>query len=252
MPRTWLLTDNNRDLKRDGIFTWSLPALAVKLPDGTNKNVCPAAGVCANLCYARQGTYRIPSVAAAHLRNLLLTMDVPRFEALMTEEVQHPRYSSRWVRIHDGGDFHSEDYLRAWLRICAAAPRVNFYCYTKEVRLFKVLVEGHAPANFRWCYSLGGKEDRLIEPGDRVADVFPDEPSIGNAGYSSQAASDLLAVTGPPLVGMAANNIRALRKRQGPYSFGELQAARDRKHEGHVRAQAPGDVDTEPGLFGPR
>jgi protein gp88 len=230
MSRTWLLRSNNRDLKRDGIYVWTLPAWVVRLPSGQAMNVCPAASVCASMCYARAGTYNIPSVRAAHMRNLLLTLDLPRFEEQMGDEVQHPRYAGRAVRIHDGGDFYSADYLRAWLRIMPLAPDTFFYCYTKEVRLFKAVVEPAPPANFRWCYSLGGKQDGLIKPIDRRADVFPDEDSITAAGYSSQRTSDLLAVTGPPRVGMAANNIPQFRRRQGAASFGELQAAADQRH----------------------
>jgi len=53
--------------------------------------------------------------------------------------------------------------------------------------------------------------------------VFPDETAIAAAGYSSQAASDLLAVVGPPKVGIPANNIPAFRKRQGGRTFGQMQ-----------------------------
>lgn len=37
--------------------------------------------------------------------------------------------------------------------------------------------------------------------------------------------SDLLAVYGPPKVGIPANNIRHLQRRQGPETFGSLQRA---------------------------
>ncbi|MFF9362569.1 hypothetical protein ACF1AN_15090 [Streptomyces griseoluteus] len=53
------------------------------------------------------------------------------------------------------------------------------------------------------------REDFLIDPSrDRDADVFPTLADPEAAGYSSQAASDLLAVHGPPRVGMAANRYR--------------------------------------------
>ncbi|MEV6404154.1 hypothetical protein AB0M58_14565 [Streptomyces bobili] len=86
-------------------------------------------------------------------------------------------------------------------------------------------VEPDPPANFRWCFSLGGKQDHLIDlTVERHADVFPDEDAIVAAGYSSQTRSDLLAVDGPPHVGIPANNIRHLRKRQGDLSFGQIEA----------------------------
>jgi hypothetical protein len=50
---TMTLLRQNRELKRLGIWNWSLPAFAGKLPDGRSYNACPSAGVCAQACYAR-------------------------------------------------------------------------------------------------------------------------------------------------------------------------------------------------------
>ena len=47
------LLRQNRELKRLGIWNWSLAAFAGKLPDGRNYNACPSAGVRAQACYAR-------------------------------------------------------------------------------------------------------------------------------------------------------------------------------------------------------
>ncbi|MFE7759633.1 hypothetical protein [Streptomyces sp. NPDC057429] len=249
VAQTWLLRQGNSDLRRHGIFTWTLPAWVVTLPSGTSMNVCPSAGICAQLCFARQGTYRFSNVRAAHMRNLLLTLDdaLPRFEEMMSEEVQHRRYQGRFVRLHDAGDFHSRAYLKAWLRIMDSAPEdVSFYCYTKEVGLFHELVESRAPDNFAWVYSLGGREDRAVDLTARHADVFPDEEALTAAGYSSQSASDLLAVYGPERVGIPANNIPTLRKKQGRARFSELQRTaderRDRKRIRHEQPEATGSI----------
>nr|WP_203841823.1 hypothetical protein [Actinoplanes humidus] len=52
-PRTTrLLTQSNRRLKRIGVWTWTLPAWAGRLPDGRTYNTCPSAGVCHQVCYA--------------------------------------------------------------------------------------------------------------------------------------------------------------------------------------------------------
>jgi hypothetical protein len=104
---------------------------------------------------------------------------------------------------------------------------VGFYTYTKEVQLFRDLVEPAPPPNLKWVYSLGGSQDVLLWPGDRVADVFPTESGIEQAGFHSQAASDLLAVDGPSPVGMASNNIPQLKRRQGARTFGQWQAEVD-------------------------
>lgn len=233
MPETWLLRRGNSELGAEGIFTWSLPAWVVELPWGGHMNVCPSAGVCADLCYARWGTYRFSNVRAAHMRNLLLTIqDLPGFERQMTEEVQHPRYQGGHVRIHDAGDFHSQDYLEAWLRIIRSAPDVSFYCYTKEVALLEEVVAPDPPENFGWCYSLGGRQDQAIDVDTmRHADVFPSEEALAHHGYTSQDDSDLLAVYGDPKVGIPANNLPHLRRQQGQLSFGALQRVRDNESQ---------------------
>lgn len=119
-----------------------------------------------------------------------------------------------------------------------------FYCYTKEVGLFKRVVDGSAPVNFLWCYSLGGRQDHLVDRArDRHADVFPDEEAIAAAGYYSQDANDLLCVLAPSnRIGIPANNIPHFRKRMAGRTFSEMEAERPRRTptpspEGFARAQ---------------
>jgi len=168
-------------------------------------------------------------VKARHTANLEYVIDDPQgWFAQMLEEVNHPRMRGKYVRIHDSGDFFSEDYLRLWLRISLLTPDVTFYCYTKEVAMFKRIVEYDCPKNFRYLYSLGGREDNLINLElDRHADVFPDDAAILEAGYSNQDASDLLAITLPSnKIGIPQNNIPQFRKRLAGRTFGEVQKER--------------------------
>jgi hypothetical protein len=228
--RKWLLTQNSQ-LRAEGIFNWPLPAFAGRLDDGRTYNTCPEAGACAALCYARVGAYRFKTVLAAHQRNLKMILDTPQeWAQQMTAELQHKRYHGKWVRLHDSGDFSSEDYLIAWLDIMRKTPQVRFYCCTKAVGRFRRLVEPDPPGNFLWCYSLGGKEDHLLDPeAERHAEVFPGTGELKAAGYSDQTESDLLAVLGPKRVGIPANRIPHLLKRQGSETFGSLQRALDAK-----------------------
>jgi hypothetical protein len=149
----------------------------------------------------------------------------------MLAEVQKPKMIGKHIRIHDAGDFFSEDYLNLWLKIARLTPEVTFYCYTKEVALFKKVVEPDCPANFRYLYSMGGKQDHLInKETDRHAEVFPDDVAILDAGYSSQDASDLLAITLPSnKIGIPANNIRHFNKKLAGRTFGDVQDEIDQK-----------------------
>ena len=249
MARKYLLTQNS-ELRPLGIYNWTIPALSAQLPDGRRVKTCPAAGVCAALCYARVGTYRFSNVKAAHTRNLQMVVDdLNGWAAAMVEELGLPRYrGDKWVRIHDAGDFFSDEYLAAWLEIARAMPDVRFYCYTREVARFRRIVEqpGVKPENFLYVYSLGGKEDHLLDlMVDRHADVFPSEEAAANAGYWSQTADDRLCVTAPTnRVAVPVNNIPQLKRRQGEVTFGALQA----EHDG--RDWSPPDPSMPGGMIG--
>jgi len=129
-----LLTKGNRDLARDRIWTWTLPALAARLPDGSTVRTCPAAGICALACYAREGTYKIPTVRARHLLNLRYTLeDLGGWQDAIIRELAHRRFAdSVRVRIHDGGDFYS--LLWGWpacgamLRPSSRGRRIRRFC----------------------------------------------------------------------------------------------------------------------------
>jgi Gene product 88 len=250
-----LLTNGNSELAADGIFTWSIPALAAKLSDGKNFLVCSKAGICAQLCYARSGTYNFSNVKAAHTANLELTLaDLDGWKRSMLNELEGKRYQPsgkparyfdsldlpkmseyvNWwanaggkaVRVHDSGDFYSPEYFQAWLDIARFTPNVLFYAYTKEVEMTR----GYAlPSNFILIYSMGGTQDHLVDKDtERHADVFPDIESLTEAGYTDQEHSDILAALLPTTrVGIIVNNIRHLKKKQGRGTFASLQEARD-------------------------
>ena len=223
-----LLTQNS-ELKPDGIFNWTLPAFGVTLTDGTNMNVCPNAGACASFCYARSGTYNFSNVKRRHIQNLEYILEDPDgWFNQMLEEVQKPKMVGKHIRIHDAGDFFTEDYLRLWIKIAELTPEVTFYCYTKEVSMFK---KQQFPSNFKYLFSMGGKEDHLIDlENDRHAEVFKDDAAILDAGYGNQDASDLLAITLPTnKIGIPANNIKHFNKKMAGRTFGELQKERDDK-----------------------
>ncbi len=254
---TLRLLKQNSELRADRVWNWTLPAFGVRLADGRTMNVCPNAGACASVCYARNGTYNFSNVKQAHERNLLLVLDhLDAWQELMIVELQSRRFSpngvarvfnqevvtdlwaKKWmekggvaVRIHDSGDFFNAEYLKAWVKIAGLFPDILFYCYTKEVTMFRDIATKIAPPNFRWIYSMGGKQDHLIDKDtERHAEVFPDVKSMEEAGYSNQDDSDLLAILLPTTrIGIPANNIPAFNKKLDGRTFGQLQEERDKK-----------------------
>lgn len=249
MLSTMPLLTQNSELRKHGIYNFTIPAWYVRMDDGSLFKTCPNAGACAKLCYARNGTYLFKNVRAAHMRNLRMIIDTPdEWQAAMLRELSHSRFrptrTSRapieglnvdtfddWVRewwreggkavrIHDSGDFFAEWYLRRWFDIARATPDVLFYAYTKEVAMLRA--QRDVPDNFRFVFSTGGLQDDLIGD-DRHADVFPDERAIIEAGYASQHANDLLCVLLPSTkIGIPANNIPKFNNVLNGRRFSEL------------------------------
>ena len=247
----------NSEMRRDGVWNFTLPAWVVELQDGSHFNVCPNAGACAKVCYARNGTYLFPNVRAKHQANLALVREDPAWVDVLCEELAHKRFRPKrvprtvpgldtrdhlsdfvkhwliWggaaVRIHDSGDFFSRDYLDGWAEVARRNHDILFYAYTKEVTMLREAAPT-LPRNLLWIYSMGGKQDHLVDKDtERHADVFPDEDAITAAGYMSQDASDLLAVLLPTTrVGITLNNIPAHRKRLAGRTFAEAQEDRRR------------------------
>lgn len=239
----------NSELRKDRIWNYSIPAWYVVLPDGKRFMTCPNAGACAQVCYARAGAYRFSNVLASHTANLTRYLDDRRewVEALVAElskkkfrpnlqarelPIESDDWLSKWasvggaaVRIHDAGDFFSEQYLRDWLEIANRTPDVLFYAYTKEVSMFRSVPEVNTTPNFRYLFSTGGLQDNLInESTDRHADVFPSLEAMLDAGYQSQDANDLLAIALPTVrVGITANNIKHFNKKINGRRFSELR-----------------------------
>lgn len=244
------LLRQNTELRPHRIWNWTIPAWIINLPDGSRFNTCPHAGICAQYCYARNGTYQFSNVRSAHMSNLMRVLDDPeKWVSDMNNELQlkcfkptgiqrnlpikHEHldpYMLSWVenggaavRIHDSGDFFSLEYLHLWVRIAYDNPSILFYAYTKEVEMFQN-IDFELPNNFRYLFSTGGTQDHLINPDiDRHADVFPDDNSIIENGYESQDANDLLAILLPTTrVGIPANNIKHYNKKIAGRRFSEI------------------------------
>ena len=245
-----LLRKGNTELSGLGIFVWSIPALAAKSEKFGLIKTCPNAGACAALCYARTGRYRFNNVINAHTRNLELYLDNPiSWKKELLQELKKkkfcgtgiphkfgwkPREDFQWwiqsggkaIRIHDSGDFFSYEYLLDWIDVARQNPQILFYAYTKQVFWTKkAKIEGLIPHNVVFIFSMGGKEDDLLDiEHDRHDDIFPDTETLTNSGYQSQEESDLMAALLPSnKIGIVANRIPKLIKLQGGKTFSEAQ-----------------------------
>ena len=65
------------------------------------------------------------------------------------------------IRVHVGGDFKTQAYFDAWLKVARMYPSITFYAYTKSLP-FWVKRIGEIPTNFHLTASYGGHRDELI------------------------------------------------------------------------------------------
>jgi hypothetical protein len=218
------LFTQNSDLRKTGIFGWTLPAHWVKLSDGSKFNTCPNAGICAAFCYAKNGTYMFSNVKKVHLEKLeLVLFQREKWKSMINEELKLKKYNAKYIRIHDAGDFFDKQYALDWIEIAKNNKQCIFYSYTKEVSLFKSIES--IPQNFILIYSFGGKEDHLINRNiDRHSDVFPNHDEMVNAGYNDIAEDDKQAAINVNFrVGLYRNNIKHFIKKMGDKKFSEWQ-----------------------------
>lgn len=196
----------NSKLKKTGTVSFNLPAF--RSADGFV--VCPKAGGCATLCYARQGYYVMPQVAATREFNLAaVRKSLKAFtEAAVADLQSRPKW--RTIRIHDSGDFFSQDYLNAWFKVVAAFPEKRFYAYTKSLHLdFSA-----APANLQIIQSAGGIMDKQIDTAKSHSRIFATKADMKAAGYTDGNKTDQPAIDGVQRIGLVYHGTKNLKAGQ--------------------------------------
>jgi hypothetical protein len=214
----------NKDLKKTGIYGWTLPAHWVNLSNGTKFNTCPSAGVCAAFCYAKNGTFMFSNVRKAHTEKLEFVLNNrDGWIKAVNDELKLKKYNGKFIRIHDAGDFFSLQYAMDWIQFAKENPQCIFYTYTKEISLFKSI--DNIPKNFITIFSFGGKEDYLINKEiDRHSDVFPNHKEMIEAGYNDIGEDDSqAAINENHKVGLYRNNIKHFIKKMGDKKFSQWQ-----------------------------
>jgi hypothetical protein len=140
-------------------LVWGLPAFETE----TGITICPGAGACSGPCFARSGHYTFKRRKEIELDNYYATLDkhfVTNIRCMLEA------YPATIVRIHDSGDFYSEEYFMHWILLADLLPQHVFYAYTKswhETAYWRYLNrEYRLPHNFQLVYSYGGKHDAKL------------------------------------------------------------------------------------------
>ena len=196
-----LFSTGNGALKRAAalngakILVFSIPALR----SNEGAVICPMAGDCAKdgACYAMRGSYSWPGVKQAFEERYKSTLAAD-FAQRATNEIRSAlKHTTHrlFVRVHDSGDFYIPTYLETWLSIARLIPQATFYAYTKSLPwVRKARTDGRVPSNFVFTFSMGGKLDATINRStEKHTQMFPDLPSLLNAGYTNATKDDLIA-----------------------------------------------------------
>jgi len=184
-----LITQNTKLKKTSKItgmrvYNFGIPAFQ----DEEGKRTCPFAGACAKFCYAQKGAYVWSNVSPAFQFRYLATK-CDSFVDKMTAEIVKKRVDI--LRVHDSGDYYSNEYIDKWMTIARALPHVRFYSYTKSIPLF---LDRDIPSNFDIIFSEGGTRDNLIDyDKHRHARIFNDYDAMDQEGYVNAMDSDLMA-----------------------------------------------------------
>ena len=157
---------------------------------------CRNPQICAGTCYSLKFQKMYPNVLKSQTATLELTKK-QNFVPLMNSELMFLKFKYEnkkiYYRIHTDGDFYDIEYIKKWFNICKNNKDIQFYCYTKMVKIFKCL-KNEIPDNLTVVFSYGGKEDCLINPKtDRHALVFANEQEIQDHGYTNASDNDLIA-----------------------------------------------------------
>ena len=199
----------NGKLAKDGTISFGLPAWR----SAEGFRTCPQASACAAVCYARQYRYRMPRVARPREHNLawLRSHSDAAFTEAAVADLRAMHRAWQRVRIHDSGDFFRASYLDAWIAVAAQLPALQFYGYTKMIRLLqRQRLQGRIPPNLRLVQSVGGKEDAWIDRTEPHSIIFRDHASLHDAGYVDATASDAPVYGGAIRIGLVYHGERHL------------------------------------------
>lgn len=159
-----------------GIFTFSLPA----------GHTCPGAKECqsranrrtgtitdgrhtAFRCYAATMEARHSSVRRARWHNLEQLKACGSADAMVRLILDSLSPFCHVLRVHDSGDYFSQDYFSAWVTVARQRPDTRIYWYTKSLRYWLAhrneVGDGYTPgrvSNIVPTASWGGRHDHLI------------------------------------------------------------------------------------------
>lgn len=204
------LSDGNSKLNKTSggeykILGFGIPADYAFVHNGAAYNTCPGACACRGICFAKQGRYVMGAVRDNRIDNLMESMKDTFVDDMVAAIRKRRTYNT--IRVHDSGDFYSQEYLDKWYAIARALPHIVFYAYTKTLFLD---LHTHRPDNFRLVQSLGGLHDDKVDLSQPHSRIFSSEAARDAAGYIDGNINDLPALEGVRNIGLVYHGVKKL------------------------------------------
>ena len=139
-----------------------------KKPTSWEKNIKPGPQA-EIMCYAARAQGQYPATNIKAFKNLDLLKRVKTKEKMANLIIKSMEYhgfaGTDILRIHEAGDFFSQDYLDAWIEVAKRMPQTLFYAYTVSLPYYMAR-KNSLPKNFKVIASMDKHNEKFIMDND--------------------------------------------------------------------------------------
>lgn len=121
-----------------------------------------------HMCYAARAQAQYPGANKKAFSNLSLIMQAQKdggidgMAKLIIDSINYAGLEgSRIFRIHESGDFFSNDYMKAWIEVAKVFSNTNFYTHTTSLQYW-LSNKGNIPKNMRLIASMDEENKDII------------------------------------------------------------------------------------------
>ena len=156
-----------------------------KRPASWDKNIKPGPQA-EIMCYAARAQGQYPGANVQAFKNLDLLKKMKTKEKMANLIIKSMEYhglaNTDILRIHEAGDFFSQDYLDAWIEVAKRMPQTLFYAYTVSLPYYMARKDS-LPKNFKMIASMDkNNEQFILDNGLRYSRVVGSEEEARELG----------------------------------------------------------------------
>lgn len=124
------------------------------------KTTCPGSTeMCRNKCYACKAERGYRNVLSSRMGNLEASKGSEFVDKITGVIKKYFKDGNGFFRIHESGDFYSQEYINAWFEIARQNPTIKFLTFTKSY-MFDF---SNCPSNLKLIYSVWEDTKHIME-----------------------------------------------------------------------------------------